>query len=260
MSKVDAFVKAQCDEADGVKDGLVQNPAACDFRPERDLPRCDGKADGQCFTQAQIETIGALLTAVTDEHGAVVQPGFSVSELQAPMRMPTRPADLADPEPWPNSDRMPGVMWGLTDATLKIFVHRNDPNFHTRSLFSFGEGGKGPVTGYRAIVPKAEVDRAQSVTRMGIGANPEALAKLIRQNRKLLIWHNLSDEKLTPYMSFNYYKQLAKMYGGYPKLQNSVRLFAIPGSGHCQHGRRRPEQLRRLDHDGRLGREGAGAR
>jgi feruloyl esterase len=34
-------------------------------------------------------------------------------------------------------------------------------------------------------------------------------------------------------MSINYYKQLAKMYGGYSKLQNNVRLFMIPGSGHC---------------------------
>ena len=236
MSKVDDFVKAKCDETDGVKDGLIQNPAACDFRPERDLPRCDGKTPvGQCFTQAQIETISTLLTAVTDEHGGVVQPAYTVSELQAATRMPSRPTDLAATEPWPVSDEYnPGqALWSLSDANLRIFVHKNDPDFHMRSLFTFGAGGKGPVTNYRAIVPRAEVDRAKSVEHSGIGAHPELLAKLIKQNRKLLIWHNLSDQLLTPYMSINYYKQLAKMYGGYPKLQNNVRLFAIPGSAHC---------------------------
>ena len=232
LSKVDSIVKAKCDELDGVKDGLIQNPAACDFRPERDLPRCDGKTtESQCFTQAQIQAISTQLSAVTYERGAIVQPGFSVSELQT--SWPARPADPAALEPWPNPDGLGISMWSLADATLKIFVHKNDPDFHTRSLFTFEAGGKGPVTNYHAIVPRAEVDRALSVTRAGIGAQPEALAKLIQQNRKLLIWHNLSDEKLTPFMSFNYYKQLAKLYGGYVKLQNNVRLFAIPGSSHC---------------------------
>ena len=69
--------------------------------------------------------------------------------------------------------------------------------------------------------------------RLGIGHFPENAATLIKLNRKFLIWHNLSDQLLTPYMSVNYYKKLAKMQGGYDKLQNNVRLFGIPGSGHC---------------------------
>ena len=69
--------------------------------------------------------------------------------------------------------------------------------------------------------------------RMGIGHFPENASNLIRLNRKFLIWHNFSDEKLTPYISINYYKQLAKLHGGYARLQNNVRLFMIPGSGHC---------------------------
>jgi feruloyl esterase len=72
-----------------------------------------------------------------------------------------------------------------------------------------------------------------SDARLGSGQFPEDASKLIQLNRKFLIWHNLSDEKLTPYMSINYYKRLARLHGGYDKLQNNVRLFGIPGSGHC---------------------------
>jgi feruloyl esterase len=72
--------------------------------------------------------------------------------------------------------------------------------------------------------------------RLGIGHFPENYKKLIGQNRKLLIWHNLSDEKLTPYMSVNLYKQLASRHGGYEKLQDDVRLFGIPGTAHCSGG------------------------
>ena len=234
---IDPIVKAQCDKLDGVEDGLIQNPMACDFRPERDLPRCDGNTPaGECFTQAQIETVSTLLTAVTDENGNVVQPGFSVSEMQpASFLTPKRPADLAALDPFPNSDNgsLNGGYWPLADAFLKVFIHGNDPAFYTRSLITFTSGGTGPITAYHIVVPAAEVARIKSAARLGIGHFPENAAKLIKLDRKFLIWHNLSDQVLTPYMSVNYYKQLAKISGGYAKLQNTVRLFGLPGSGHC---------------------------
>ena len=238
IASIDPIVKAQCDRLDGVEDGLIQNPAACNFRAERDLPRCDGKTPaGQCFTQSQIETISTVLTAVTDEYGDVVQPGYSVSDLQGSFRMASRPNDLTAADPWPEVQNTPaqnGVsLWGLSNATFKIFLHQNDPAFNTRSLFTFKSGGPGDVTDYRIVVPKAEATRALHDAREGIGHFPENASKLIRLNRKFLIWHNLSDEKLTPYMSINYYKRLAKLHGGYRNLQKNVRLFSIPGSGHC---------------------------
>ena len=237
MSRMDPIVKAQCDKLDGVEDGLIQNPAACNFRPERDLPRCAGNSpNGECFTASQIQTVSALLTAVTDEHGEVVQPGYSVSELQYGLRRPTRPADLQALEPWPDGDTYASSaegLWPLADATLKIFTHQADPSFHTRALFRFEDGGPGPVTAFRIVVPHAEVERAIMATHMGIGSAPENLAKLIKEDRKLLIWHNLSDQLLTPYRSINYYKALALHYGGYQKLQRNVRLFTIPDSSHC---------------------------
>jgi feruloyl esterase len=68
---------------------------------------------------------------------------------------------------------------------------------------------------------------------MGMGEYPDRTDKLFSLDRKFLIWHNLSDQTLTPYMSVNYYKQLAKRHGGYDKVQKNVRLFGIPGTGHC---------------------------
>jgi feruloyl esterase len=233
MKRIDPIVKARCDKLDGVEDGLIQNPAACDFRPDRDLPRCDGKtARTRCFTQAQVETISAVVSAVTDQNGKVVQPGFSVSELNTGFL--EQPRDLAAREPYPNSDGLlEGGMWGLANASLKIFVHKNDPNFYSRDLINFQTGGPGAVTAFHAVVPNAEVSKALKEARLGIGHFPENLAKLIQLNRKFLIWHNLSDEKLTPYVSINYYKALAKMHGGYAQLQKNVRLFSLPGTGHC---------------------------
>lgn len=230
-------VMAQCDAVDGVKDGLIQNPMACNFRPERDLPKCAGdKPGGQCFTKAQIETMSTVVTATTDERGNLVQPGYSVSEMQGWFAPPTPPVDPAAESPWPDTPMQPGGLWSLADAAIKVFSHKNDPNFKTRSILEFRAGGPGPITDYRVVVPQAEVARAMEAGRLGIGHFPQNFDRMIRQNRKLLIWHNLSDEKLTPYMSINLYKQLAARHGGYAKLQNDVRLFGLPGTAHCSGG------------------------
>jgi feruloyl esterase len=237
VALIDPIVKAQCDALDGVKDGLIQNPAACNFRAARDLPRCAAdKPGGNCFTKAQIETISTVLTAVTDKEGRVVQPGYAVSEVLPFFREGKRPADLNAPVPWDANGGSEAGLAPLGDAVLKIFANKNDPSFNTRSIFSFGSGGTGPVTDYRVIVPRAEVEKAYAAVRMGIGSDPRSAAKLIKMKRKLLIWRNASDEKLTPYMSYNYYKQLAAMYGGYDKLQKNIRLFLLPGTSHCSMG------------------------
>jgi feruloyl esterase len=237
VARIDPIVKAQCDALDGVKDGLIQNPAACNFRPERDLPKCAGdKPDQQCFTKAQIQTISTVLTAVTDENGKVVQPGYTASELQAAFQPPL-PKDPNAAVPWDDSGNSgPGGMAMSGFGSLKVLVHKNDPDFDVRRLFSFEGGGAGPVTDFRIVVPRAEVDRAMAALRMGIGSAPANYDRLIQQNRKLLIWHNLSDQFLTPYMSFNLYKQLAARHGGYAKLQDDVRLFSLPGTVHCNAG------------------------
>lgn len=239
MARVDPIVKAQCDTIDGVEDGLIQNPAACNFRPERDLPICGPTSTaGQCFTKAQVETISTLITAVTDEHGQVVQPGFSISELQFVAHMPP-PKDPNALDPWPNSDDFSGSnnsLWPLVDAAIKTFAHRGDPNFHTRSIFSFQRGGPGAITDFRTVVPRSKADFTRATVRPGLGGIPEDAAGLFSNDRKLLIWSNLSDEKLTPYMAINYYKRLAELHGGYAKLQQNARLFTIPGSDHCSIG------------------------
>lgn len=232
LQLANSVVNQQCDALDGVADGLIQNPMACNFRPERDLPRCaDDKPGDRCFTRAQAESLSALVTAVTDERGRVVHPGYSVSEMQNALLVPPMPGA----EPWPDTGN-PATGGGgiglLGDIALRLFTYKNDPSYQSRNAVSFASGGKGPINAFRIQARSAEVAKAQSELRMGIGF-PENAARMIRLNRKLLIWTNLSDQLLSPYMSINYYKRLAAMHGGYDKLQKNVRLFGLPGTGHC---------------------------
>lgn len=236
LAFADTLIKTQCDALDGVKDGLIQNPAACNFRPERDLPLCKpGETGAQCFTKAQRETLSVVINATTDEQGRIVQPGYSLSELQSEYSPRADPKDPGNPDLWPDDQANP-ALWSLANGAIRVMAHRNDPNFRTASIISYRSGGPGQVTDFHSVVPRAEVTKFEQTWRLGIGHYPENAAKLIRQNRKLMIWHNFSDEKLTPFNSVNYYNALAKRYGGYTKLQKNVRMFALPGTGHCGAG------------------------
>ncbi|NPD01983.1 tannase/feruloyl esterase family alpha/beta hydrolase [Brenneria sp. hezel4-2-4] len=149
LKKPAPIINQKCDAIDGVKDGLIQNPMACDFRAAVDLPRCkEGTPGDTCFTDVQIGTVSTLLTAVTDENGHVVQPGFSLSDVQGTLLLP--PENPGQPNPWPDAGNPAtgnsGGMALLGDAVLRIFTHRNDPDFRSSSVVAFGNGGSGAVT------------------------------------------------------------------------------------------------------------------
>jgi feruloyl esterase len=227
IAMIDPIVTQQCNKLDGVRDGIIQNPGLCDFRPARDLPRCPGDRPGpKCFTAAQIQTVSTIINGVTDVHGNIVQPGFSVSNFY-PIFFIQRSGG--------GKILAPGVApsMPLWDAALKIFIDKNNPAFSDASIFSFKTGGPGQVTGFHTVVSQDELDKVAAEGTMGDAHNPALFAKMIAEKRKMLIWHNFGDGNLSPYMSINFYKALAKLHGGYGNLQNNVRLFMLPGSTHC---------------------------
>src|SRR5690349_20012250 len=78
VSIVAAKIYEGCDAKDGLKDGIIDDPRRCDFKPARDLPRCEAGAERpDCFTAAQI---GALETVYADMvvDGKRIFPGWPV--------------------------------------------------------------------------------------------------------------------------------------------------------------------------------------
>src|SRR5262249_25637230 len=73
-----------CDEKDGLKDGLIEDPRRCDFSPARDLPRCPENADGpECFTSRQIAALERIYGDVVVS-GKRLFPGWPVGAEIAP--------------------------------------------------------------------------------------------------------------------------------------------------------------------------------
>lgn len=201
----------KCDAVDGVKDGLIQNPAACAFNPYRDLTICkDGQANDSCVTKQQAEAISSLLSGATDEKGRVLQPGYAVDEPNAN---------------WINL--VPASM--SLDSDQHFFVGKE---FDGRQLASSKMGENGTIDSFHSILNGAAYQKYLNMMREGT-VLPEDFAKFLKSSGKLLWYHNLSDEMLTPYMSINRYKRVAELNGGYAKVQEKIRFFGIAGTNHC---------------------------
>src|SRR6516165_4708742 len=78
--KLDLLSKAvyrKCDGLDGLEDGLIENPLACDFDPARDLDKCPGDWEGPaCFTGAQIAALKKIYQGPRDSSGRQLFPGM----------------------------------------------------------------------------------------------------------------------------------------------------------------------------------------
>ena len=80
-----AKVYEQCDAKDGLKDGLIDDPRRCDFKPARDLPRCaEGSDQADCFTANQIAALERIYGDVMSK-GKRFFPGWPVgAEVAGP--------------------------------------------------------------------------------------------------------------------------------------------------------------------------------
>jgi feruloyl esterase len=63
----------QCDSIDGVRDGIITEPDACDFRPEALL--CTGADGEKCLSRPQVEALRKIYSPLY-ENGELIYPRF----------------------------------------------------------------------------------------------------------------------------------------------------------------------------------------
>src|SRR5579871_4419514 len=113
---VAAAIMKQCDKADGVADGLIQNPAKCAFDPSALVP--------ETLTQAQANALKTIMSPVRDEKGKLIYPGASVGNLgqvNITVRGATNYLDAAAPDPTsakPWGDATVPANWSLAQNIL----------------------------------------------------------------------------------------------------------------------------------------------
>jgi feruloyl esterase len=187
-----------CDAADGLKDGLIDSPAACRFDPQ--VIACKDGDAVTCLTAPQVEAARQIYSPAVnprtkEEVFPALQPG---SELGW--------GGLAGPQ-------------AVAEA-VEFFQHVvfHDPAWDFTTL-SFDTG--------TAAADKAAAD-ILNVT------DPD-LRKFFSRGGKLLLYHGWNDQLVAPLNSVNYYNRMVSAVGA-QTASSSVRLFMMPGMNHCAGG------------------------
>ena len=222
FTAVGAAINKQCDAADGVADGLVQNPAKCAFNPDALVP--------ETLTQKQADALKLIMKPVSDQKGSFLYPGSSVSNLgQVPAspfgpmnELETPPVNPLGAQPWGKAT--PPANWTLATGVL-LNLGYYDPAVDLNNAIE--DGG---------VVKPAALNVLYDRLKPNIPDNPSKFQAFFRKGGKLLIYHGYDDLVISPYSSIWFYEDLAEQNGGYEKLQGHARLFMVPGMQHCTGG------------------------
>jgi feruloyl esterase len=190
-------VIAACDQRDGVKDGIIGEPRACTFDPV--VLACKaGASSTDCLTAAQVENARSAYAPVTTKNGAPVYPGRSPG-FESGWRIPT-----------------PGAPINPLFADMVQYVGRQDPKWDPMTF-------------------DLEADLALALKNAGfIEASDPDLAKFKARGGKLLLYHGWADPGPAPENTINYYEAVTTKLGR--KQEDWMRLFLMPGVGHCGGG------------------------
>ena len=194
-----------CDAADGVPDGVVEDPRRCRFDPATLQCNATQKPD-TCLTAAQVEAAKRVYRGPIDpKTGAKMYPGLSFGS-----------------EPfWPNRD--PASPFPIPISHYKWLVFA-DPNWDWKS-FDWSR-----PSDYEAWA-RAEAKFAPILN----ATNPD-LREFSKRGGKLLQWHGWSDQLIAAENSIDYYESVVKLFGGRANVDSFYRLFMAPGTTHCAGG------------------------
>jgi len=208
---------AKCDEVDGLKDGLIDDPRKCSFDPARDVPACKEGTDApDCLTPAQAAAIRKI------NEGPVSQGKPLIGGYMIGSEAVTTGANGAAASGWvgvivPAQPNAKPADLNLAEGVMRyLIMDPPQPEFDTL---------------------KTDFDRApQLVQRWSklADAKDADLSKFRRSGGKLIMTYGWADTILQPMQGVRYYESVAAKHG--KDTAEFVRLFMVPGMAHCGGG------------------------
>ncbi|NRF70619.1 tannase/feruloyl esterase family alpha/beta hydrolase [Aquincola sp. S2] len=204
LANVFKRVLAKCDAKDGVTDGLISHPPACDFDPAQDLPRCTGATGDDCYSEAEINALARLRAGPRikgreyfPQHWGVEHPTTSV--------------------PWLF---LPGSANGLTvfgQSYMKYWAFPNQDPAYDWTKFDFD----------------TDPDRMAHINSL-LNPQPDLAAFRDRKGKILTYW-GWADAALNVVMGTDYHDAVSARLGA-AETQSFYRMFLVPGLAHCGGG------------------------
>jgi Tannase and feruloyl esterase len=93
-----------------------------------------------------------------------------------------------------------------------------------------------PKWDWRTFDVERDLARAVKVDNNTVNAIDPNLTRFQSRGGKLLLYHGWSDPNVAPQATIRYYDSVVKAMGGAQKTSDWMRLFMVPGMGHCGGG------------------------
>lgn len=200
-------VRAACDEQDGVKDSIVNDPRACRFDPSRLTCRTDADVSS-CLTTEQIATLKKLYDGLHDPKGNSIYPGYS-------------PGGEEGPGGW--------SVWITGPAPGKSLMFQFGTGYYSNMVY------EKPDWDYKTFTQDEGVAAAERKTGAVLNATSADLKAFMDRGGKLILYHGWADPAIPPLSTVRYYENVVNTMGQ-ARANSFVRLFMMPGVQHCGGG------------------------
>ncbi|MBI2949611.1 MAG: tannase/feruloyl esterase family alpha/beta hydrolase [Verrucomicrobia bacterium] len=201
-----AAAVAACDEMDGVKDGVIDDPSRCTYDPKALVGT---KVGDDPFTEADAEVVRRIWEGPRGQDGSFLWHGLS------------RGTDLFALAGTTGSP-LAGRPFGIPLDWFRFFLTQ-DPKWDWTTLTPAG----------------FELLWKQSVEQWGavFGTDDPDLTRFRDRGGKVIVYHGLADQLIPADGTTDYYKRVLQKMGGLEKTTPFARLFLIPGVDHGFRGR-----------------------
>ncbi|MDP6376192.1 MAG: tannase/feruloyl esterase family alpha/beta hydrolase [Pseudomonadales bacterium] len=199
----DAVVQ-ECDARDGLTDGLIADPRQCRF-DARTLLCSVGENEGACLTREEVQTVEGWYAGLQNGHG-----------VDWPFRMPqgSEPYWRRWYAPAPGQQ---GAGYLFSDGLIRYIMYERDPG----PEFS-------PLDVDLDVYP-----RQMETMRQLVRADATDLGRFRDRGGKAILYQGYADPAAIPEMTIGYYEDVLETMGGQRAVDEFLRLFMIPGAGHC---------------------------
>jgi hypothetical protein len=201
LNQASASAVSACDAADGVVDGVIDDPRTCTFSAKENICGAPNAPATNCLTPEEADAIDKIWDG-------------------------------------PRNAKGNKIWFGLDRGTSLPALDGNNPFFLGVIQFQWDTHDRNFDWTTVSIDEYAEVAQAGSRNIADVTDTFGNLDKFRKSGGKLLTLVGANDQLIMPRGVINYYRQMASRYarGHEPEfegVQRFYRLFRVPGAGHC---------------------------
>jgi feruloyl esterase len=204
---ISAAVLKACDELDGVRDGILNDPRQCHFDPA--TMQCKaGEDTDQCLTAPQAAALKKIYAGLRDTKGRELFPGFP-------------PGAEDGPSGW--------GLWITGPAPGKSVMAILGSRFFANMVY------EDPAWDYKTFTVEAGLKAEEERTANATDAVNANLGPFKARGGKLILYHGWNDPAIPALSTVNYYESVVANMGQ-RDVDSFLRLYLVPGMQHCLNG------------------------